>query len=61
ATTTGAKLVVFGHTHKEALGDGYANTGSFSFPRTAPGRPYVEIEGPPDAPRAVSRFWTAVA
>ncbi len=61
ARTTGAKLVVFGHTHREALDDGYANTGSFSFPRTAPGRPYVEIEGPPDAPRAVSRFWKAVA
>ncbi|XXX79682.1 hypothetical protein WMF30_13005 [Sorangium sp. So ce134] len=61
ARTTGAKLVVFGHTHREALGDGYANTGSFSFPRTAPGRPYVEIEGSPDAPRAVSRFWRAVA
>jgi UDP-2,3-diacylglucosamine pyrophosphatase LpxH len=61
ARTTGAKLVVFGHTHREALGDGYANTGSFSFPRTAPGRPYVEIEGSPEAPRAMSRFWKAVA
>ena len=61
AKATGAKLVVFGHTHREALGDGYANTGSFSFPRNAPGRPYVEIEGSPEAPRAVTRFWKAVA
>ncbi|WP_437898816.1 hypothetical protein [Sorangium sp. So ce124] len=61
ARTTGAKLVVFGHTHREALGDGYANTGSFSFPRAAPGRPYVEIEGSPEAPRAATRFWRAVA
>ncbi|WP_437534284.1 hypothetical protein WME79_09155 [Sorangium sp. So ce726] len=61
ARTTGAKLVVFGHTHREALGDGYANTGSFSFPRAAPGRPYVEIEGSSEAPRAVTRFWRAVA
>lgn len=62
AKATGAKLVVFGHTHREALGDGYANTGSFSFPRTpAAGRPYVEIEGSPEAPRAVSRLWRAGA
>ncbi|AUX21066.1 hypothetical protein SOCEGT47_015440 [Sorangium cellulosum] len=62
ARTTGAKLVVFGHTHREALGDGYANTGSFSFPRAATsGRPYVEIEGSPEAPRAVSRVWNAGA
>ncbi|WP_437679454.1 hypothetical protein [Sorangium sp. So ce131] len=61
ARTTGAKLVVFGHTHRETLGDGYANTGSFSFPRAAPGRPYVEIEGSAEAPRAVSRFWRANA
>jgi UDP-2,3-diacylglucosamine pyrophosphatase LpxH len=59
AKATGAKLVVFGHTHKEALGEGYANTGSFSFPRGTPGRPYVEIEGTADAPRAVSRCWQA--
>jgi UDP-2,3-diacylglucosamine pyrophosphatase LpxH len=61
AQTTGAKLVVFGHTHKEALGDGYANTGSFSFPRAAPGRPYIELEGSADAPRAVGRYWTTAA
>jgi len=53
---TGAKLVVFGHTHREAHGDGYANTGSFSFPRGAPGRPFLEIEGDPGAPRAVRRY-----
>src|SRR5262249_19631878 len=33
---TGARLVVFGHTHREASADGYANTGSFAFPRGAP-------------------------
>ena len=54
---TGAKLVVFGHTHREALEDGYANTGSFAFPMGAPGRPYLEIEGPDDHPRAVRRYW----
>ena len=61
ADATGAKLVVFGHTHKEALGERYANTGSFSFPRGAPGRPFVEIEGGPEAPRAVARYWGAEA
>lgn len=61
AQATGAKLVIFGHTHEEALGEGYANTGSFSFPRASPGRPYLEIEGSADAPRAVSRYWTANA
>ncbi|MFO0552128.1 MAG: metallophosphoesterase [Polyangiaceae bacterium] len=56
---TGAKLVVMGHAHREALTDNYANTGSFSFPRGAPGRPYLEIEGTPDAPRAVRRYLAA--
>lgn len=58
---TGAKLVVFGHTHLSTLGDGYANTGSFSFPRGAPGRPFLEIEGTPEAPRATCRYWGAQA
>lgn len=53
---TGAKLVVFGHTHREAHESGYANTGSFAFPRGAPGRPFLEIEGDPSAPRAVRRY-----
>jgi UDP-2,3-diacylglucosamine pyrophosphatase LpxH len=55
--TTGARLVVFGHTHREAHDDGYANTSSFSFPGTAPGRPFLEIEGTPEMPRAVRRYW----
>lgn len=42
---TGARLVIFGHTHREAEIDGYANTGSFAFPFRAPGRPYLQIEG----------------
>lgn len=56
---TGAKLVVFGHTHREALEEGYANTGSFAFQGAAPGRPFLEIEGTAAAPRAVRRYWPA--
>jgi hypothetical protein len=56
ASATGARLVVFGHTHREALEEGYANTGSFAFPRDAPGRPFLEIEGDPERPRAVRRY-----
>lgn len=59
ADAAGAKLVVFGHTHAEALTDSYANTGSFSFPRSAPGRPFLEIEGSLEAPRAVRRYFVA--
>ncbi len=59
ATATGASLVVMGHAHREALTDRYANTGSFSFPRGAPGRPFLEIEGGEAAPRAVRRYLTA--
>ena len=59
ASATGARLVIFGHTHREAQSEGYANTGSFAFPRGAPGRPFLEIEGPPDAPRAVRRYLAA--
>ncbi len=40
---TDAKLVVFGHTHQEALAEGYANTGTFAFSRDTPGRPYLEV------------------
>ena len=40
--TTGAQLVVFGHTHHVVVEDGYLNTGSFAFPRGT-GRPYVFI------------------
>ncbi|MFO0673572.1 MAG: hypothetical protein U0235_28800 [Polyangiaceae bacterium] len=59
AEATGAKLVVFGHTHREASRGPYANTGSFAFPRGAPGRPFLEIEGSPDAPRAARRYLAA--
>jgi hypothetical protein len=61
AEATGAKLVVFGHTHREADREQYANTGSFAFPRGAPGRPFLEIEGTAEAPRAVRRYWAAEA
>jgi predicted phosphodiesterase len=56
AEATGAKLVVFGHTHREALGERYANTASFAFPHGAPGRPYLEIERSGGAPRATRRY-----
>jgi hypothetical protein len=59
AEATSAHLVVFGHTHVEADGERYANTGSFAFPRSAPGRPFLEIEGSLDRPRAVRRHWPA--
>jgi hypothetical protein len=58
AAATGARLVVFGHTHREALSEGYANTGSFAFPGKAPGRPYLTIEGPAEQPRAVRHYWS---
>jgi UDP-2,3-diacylglucosamine pyrophosphatase LpxH len=56
---TDAQLVVFGHTHREADGEGYANTGSFAFPRAAPGRPFLELEKLSLTPRAVRRHWAA--
>ena len=55
---SGAKLVVFGHTHREAIDGAYANTGSFAFPRRAPGRPFLEIEGSLDSPRVARRYLT---
>jgi UDP-2,3-diacylglucosamine pyrophosphatase LpxH len=56
AATTGARLVVFGHTHREALEGTYANTGSFAFPGRAPGRPYLELELDRAVPRAIRRY-----
>jgi predicted phosphodiesterase len=56
ADETGADLVVFGHTHREALEDRYANTGSFAFPRDAPGRPYLELELSAERPSALRRY-----
>lgn len=55
---SGARLVVFGHTHREAASDGYANTGSFAFPRSELGRPFLEIAGTAERPRAVRRYWS---
>ena len=54
---TGAKLVVFGHTHRDACGGNYANTASFAFPGKAPGRPFLEIEGSSETPRAARRYF----
>ncbi len=59
ADVTSAKLVVFGHAHVAGEHEGYANTGSFAFPRAEPGRPYVEIVGSGAAPRAERRFHRA--
>jgi UDP-2,3-diacylglucosamine pyrophosphatase LpxH len=56
AATSGARLVVLGHTHREALGERYANTGAFAWPRGAPGRPYLEIEHRASGPRAVRHY-----
>lgn len=54
---TRARLVIFGHTHREALGENYANTASFAFPRGAPGRPFLEIDAHPEKPVAYRRYW----
>ena len=58
AKARGAELVVFGHTHREALTDRYANTGSFAWPGDAPGRPYLEIVQSPAGPRAIRHHLT---
>jgi predicted phosphodiesterase len=39
---TGAKLVIFGHTHREDQAPGYLNTGSFAY-FAGNGRPYLRI------------------
>jgi predicted phosphodiesterase len=57
AEASGAKLVVFGHTHREAIAGAYANTGSFAFPGRAPGRPFLEIEGSLESPSVVRRYF----
>ncbi len=54
--TCGAKLVVFAHSHREASGDRYANTGAFAFPRRAPGRPYLEIHHDSATPTAERHY-----
>jgi len=58
AEASAARLVIFGHAHREALEGAYANTGSFSFPGRAPGRPYLRIEGDAAHPRAVRHHVT---
>ena len=46
-----------GHAHREASDAGYANTGSFAFPRGAPGRPYLELSKGASTPIAERRYW----
>lgn len=43
ARLTGAKLVVFGHTHVPELDGCYANGGSFGYPARGSGRPYLLV------------------
>jgi UDP-2,3-diacylglucosamine pyrophosphatase LpxH len=50
ADTTGAEMVVMGHTHDEDYTPVYVNTGSFAYPNE-PGRPFVQV----DAEAVVSR------
>ena len=57
ADTTGADLVVFGHTHEEAQADRYANTGTFAFARDTPGRPFLEIAERAGKPTAERRYF----
>jgi UDP-2,3-diacylglucosamine pyrophosphatase LpxH len=61
ADKSGARLVVFGHTHREALEERYANTASFAFPAGSSARPYLEIAGNEDRPVAVRRYFAARA
>lgn len=49
------KLVVLGHAHRETLEGRYANTGSFAFPGTSPGRPYVVVRDAGGRARAEHR------
>jgi UDP-2,3-diacylglucosamine pyrophosphatase LpxH len=56
AEITSSKVVVFGHTHVEALESTYANTGSFAFPRAAPGRPYLAIDDRAGIPIVERRY-----
>jgi hypothetical protein len=60
ADRTHAELVVFGHTHEEALAPRYANTGTFAFARGTPGRPYLAIERRGSRPVATRRYWTSL-
>jgi len=46
---TGARAVVFGHSHKPEVAGAYANPGSFAFP-TGPGRTYLRIAGTDERP-----------
>jgi UDP-2,3-diacylglucosamine pyrophosphatase LpxH len=61
ADGSGAELVVLGHAHREAIEDRYANTGSFSFPRSDAGRPYVEVVNERGRLRAERRHHRATA
>ena len=40
---TGAKLVIFGHTHREDEADGYVNSGSFGYTERVE-RPFVSVD-----------------
>lgn len=54
ARLTGAKLVVFGHTHVPEQQGCYANAGSFGYPALGTGRPYLFVS--PDGSAEVRRY-----
>ncbi|HEY4116991.1 MAG TPA: metallophosphoesterase [Byssovorax sp.] len=57
AKATGAEMVIFGHTHREADSEAYANTGSFAFPAKGRGRPYLVVDcAAGGRPRAERRY-----
>jgi UDP-2,3-diacylglucosamine pyrophosphatase LpxH len=56
AEITASEVVIFGHTHVEALELPYANTGSFAFPRSGQGRPYLAIDGRSGAPKVERHY-----
>lgn len=50
-------LVVMGHAHRDHVEEGYANTGSFAFPRGTPGRPFLELRREGARTVAERRLW----
>ncbi|MCB0364831.1 MAG: metallophosphoesterase [Bdellovibrionaceae bacterium] len=53
---TGAQLVVFSHLHTTCEGEGYANTGSFSYPRANNQASFLEVVIRENLPYVNRRF-----
>lgn len=51
---TGARLVIFGHSHREETSEGYMNLGAFGDP-PRPARTYIHIDGHGDVERRALR------